>query len=61
MQSGSIAGSIAGRGGRFFLVAALIRIGGERLAGNLRKYIDLIGWITIVLVVLVVAVMKLSG
>lgn len=56
-----IAGSIAGRGGRFFLVAALIRIGGERLAGNLRKYIDLIGWITIVLVVLVVAVMKLSG
>jgi membrane protein YqaA with SNARE-associated domain len=55
------AGSVLGRGGRFFLVAALIRLGGERLAGQLRKYIDLIGWLVIALAVLVFAYFKLSG
>ena len=39
-----VAGSMAGRGGRFFLVAALIRLGGERFEQKLRKWIDLIGW-----------------
>ena len=56
-----IGGSIVGRGGRFFLVAALIRLGGEKLAGRLRKYIDLIGWITLALVAIVFAVIKLNG
>lgn len=55
-----IGGSVAGRGGRFFLVAALIRLGGEKLASRMRKYIDLIGWLMIVLAVLVFVVMKLS-
>jgi len=54
-------GSILGRGGRFFLVAALIRLGGEKLAGQLRKYIDLIGWLVIALAILVFAYIKLSG
>lgn len=56
-----IAGSILGRGGRFFLVAAIIRLGGEKLASQLRKYIDLIGWLVIALAVAVVAYIKLSG
>ena len=56
-----IAGSVMGRGGRFFLVAALIRLGGEKLAGQLRRYIDLIGWLVIALAVLVIAYIKLSG
>ena len=56
-----IAGSVAGRGGRFFLVAALIRLGGEQLAGRMRKYIDLIGWIMIALVAVIFAVMKVNG
>lgn len=56
-----IGGSVVGRGGRFFLVAALIRLGGEKLAGSLRKYIDLIGWITIALVAIVFAIVKLNG
>jgi membrane protein YqaA with SNARE-associated domain len=54
-------GSIVGRGGRFFLVAALIQLGGENLASRLRKYIDFIGWVTIVLAAIVFAFMKLSG
>ena len=53
-----IGGSVVGRGGRFFLVATLIRLGGEKLAAHLRKYIDLIGWVVIVLAVLVFVIIK---
>jgi membrane protein YqaA with SNARE-associated domain len=56
-----IAGSFVGRGGRFFLVAGLIRLGGEKLATNLRRYVDLIGWATIAIVAIVFAFVKLSG
>ena len=55
-----IGGSVVGRGGRFFLVAALIRLGGEKLAAKMRKYIDLIGWVMIVLAVVVFAIMKMN-
>lgn len=55
-----IGGSLVGRGGRFFLVAALIRLGGENLASRMRKYIDLIGWLLIALAVLVFAIIKVN-
>ena len=41
--------SIAGRGGRFFLVAALCTRGGPRMQSALKHYIDRIGWGIIVL------------
>ncbi len=44
-----VAASFIGRGGRFFLVAALMAWGGERMEGALRKYIDRIGWIMVLL------------
>jgi membrane protein YqaA with SNARE-associated domain len=56
-----IAGSVIGRGGRFFLVAALIRLGGEGFAESMRKYIDLIGWITIAAAALIFAIIKMNG
>ena len=56
-----VGGSVIGRGGRFFLVAALIRLGGESLAERMRKYIDLIGWIIIVLAVILFVVLKMNG
>lgn len=56
-----IGGSVIGRGGRFFLVAALIRLGGEKLAIRLRKYIDMIGLIIIALAVFVIAVVKMQA
>jgi len=56
-----VGGSVIGRGGRFFLVAALIRLGGEKLAGQLRRYIDVIGWAMIVLAILVFAYIKFGG
>jgi membrane protein YqaA with SNARE-associated domain len=36
--------SIAGRGGRFFLVAALCSCGGPRVQSMLKRYVDRIGW-----------------
>ena len=56
-----IGGSFLGRGGRFFLVAGLIRLGGEKLATRMRKYIDMIGWAMIVLAVIVFIVIKMNG
>lgn len=46
--------SAVGRGARFFLVAALMAWGGERMESTLRAYVDRVGWITILLVALVV-------
>jgi membrane protein YqaA with SNARE-associated domain len=56
-----IGGSVIGRGGRFFLVASLIRLGGEKLATQMRRYIDLIGWLMIILAVIVFVIMKING
>jgi membrane protein YqaA with SNARE-associated domain len=55
-----IGGSIAGRGGRFFLVAGLLRLGGESFAAKMRKYIDLIGWVMIALAVVVFIIIKVK-
>ena len=43
-----IAGSIIGRGARFFLVAALVSYGGAPVERHLRRYIDGIGWATVI-------------
>lgn len=52
--------SLIGRGARFFLVAAVIYIGGERMEGMLRRYIDLIGWIVLVFLLIVYVIYKIS-
>ncbi|RLA04257.1 MAG: DedA family protein [Gammaproteobacteria bacterium] len=51
-------GSIIGRGSRFFLVAGLMRWGGEELEGKLRSWIDWIGWVTILLIAIAYIVLK---
>lgn len=45
-------GSLIGRGGRFFLVGALIAWGGPRMAPLLRRYVEGIGWAVVVLVLI---------
>lgn len=44
---GFVAGSLIGRGARFYLVAALIWAGGVRAADRLREWIDLLGWLVV--------------
>ena len=45
-----IVASLIGRGTRFFLVAWLMKVGGERYEPKIRKWIDWIGWLVIALV-----------
>lgn len=44
--------SVIGRGGRFFLVAGLMRWGGARMEAQIRQHIDRLGWATVALVAL---------
>jgi len=44
-----IAGSLLGRGGRFFLVAGLLAWGGPRMETTLRTYVERIGWALVVI------------
>ncbi len=53
-----IAGSIAGRGGRFFLEAVVIKLGGESAAQRLRGWIDHLGWLIVIVIVVVFVWLK---
>ena len=44
--------SFIGRGARFFLVAWLMRMGGSKMERILKQYIDRIGWLLVIVVVL---------
>jgi len=50
--------SAIGRGARFFLVAALLSWGGKEMEDTLRKYIDIIGWVTVALVVILLVIIQ---
>ena len=50
--------SLIGRGARFFLVAGLMAWGGARMEEKLHRYIDRLGWATVALVLLGVAVLR---
>jgi membrane protein YqaA with SNARE-associated domain len=54
-------GALIGRGKRVFLVALAIRLGGEKAERALRKYIEPIGWISLVLLVAAIAWIFLHG
>lgn len=56
-----LAGSLVGRGGRFFLVAGLIRLLGDDAASRLRIWVDRIGWAVLGLAVAGLLVWYWSG
>ena len=47
-----ILASLIGRGARFYMVAALMVWGGRRMEATLRNYIDQIGWIMVVAIMI---------
>ena len=47
-----VLGSMIGRGGRFFLVAGLMRWGGPEMEAGLRGYVERIGWLVVVAAVI---------
>jgi membrane protein YqaA with SNARE-associated domain len=54
-------GALIGRGKRVFLVAAAIRLGGEKAEAKLRQYIEPIGWSALALLTGVVTWLVLRG
>lgn len=44
--------SFVGRGARFFLVAGLMKLGGPKMERFLKEYIDRLGWLVVIVVVL---------
>jgi len=53
-----VVASFVGRGARFFLVAGLIYWGGQRFEQNLRRYVDILGWLFVGLCVVAVFVLR---
>jgi len=51
--------SLVGRGGRFYLVAGLMRWGGSRMENMLERYVDLAGWFLVAAIVLVLLMKNL--
>lgn len=47
-----VIGSLIGRGMRFFLVAGLMRWGGPELEASLHLWVDRLGWITVLILVM---------
>jgi len=50
--------SILGRGARFFLIAYLVKLGGDDLRHGLRKHIERIGWLVTLIIIIGIAVYK---
>jgi membrane protein YqaA with SNARE-associated domain len=51
--------SFIGRGGRFFLVAGLVQLGGARLERTLRTYAEMFGWALVVMAVIGYLILRL--
>lgn len=58
---GFLIASLIGRAGRFFLVAGLIKAGGQRFEDGLVRHIERVGWIIVVVTALVIAGLMLWG
>lgn len=56
-----VVASAIGRGSRFFLVAGLIRAGGERFETTLRHNVERLGWAAVVLVAALIGWLTLRG
>lgn len=58
---GFFVASLIGRGARFFLVAGLIVLGGDKLETNLKKYVESIGWAVVVAAVAIISWLMVRG
>ncbi|MBT8108741.1 MAG: DedA family protein [Gammaproteobacteria bacterium] len=58
---GFFIGSLIGRASRFFLVAGLVRLGGERFENTLRTHVERIGWAVVVITIILIAWLMMRG
>jgi membrane protein YqaA with SNARE-associated domain len=54
-------GSIIGRAGRFFLVAGLVKAGGQRFEDGLSKHVERIGWAVVIVAVIIIGWLMMRG
>lgn len=54
-----IIASITGRAGRFYLVAGLIKLGGEKMEKKLHHIVDVLGWSLVLLAILAYLLYKI--
>lgn len=45
--------SFLGRGARFFMISGIIKLGGPKMEHKIRRYIDVIGWSCLIILLLV--------
>lgn len=55
---GFVLASAIGRGARFFIVAGLLKWGGERMEHQLKRHVDTLGWLTVGALVVAVLVLR---
>jgi membrane protein YqaA with SNARE-associated domain len=53
--------SVIGRGGRFFLVAALVAWGGPPIEARIKQHMDLVGWLVVLLCVIAYLLWRANG
>jgi len=58
---GFFIGSLVGRAARFFLVAGLVRAGGQGFEDGLAKHVERIGWAVVVISAMVIAWLMMRG
>jgi membrane protein YqaA with SNARE-associated domain len=58
---GFMLASLIGRGARFFLVAGLVVLGGDKLESTLREYVEALGWAVVVIVAVIIAWLMAQG
>jgi membrane protein YqaA with SNARE-associated domain len=58
---GFMLASLIGRGARFFLVAGLVVVGGDKLESTLREYVEALGWAVVVIVAVIIAWLMVQG
>jgi len=54
-----VIGSIIGRGSRFYLIAFLVRLFGDKIDFMLKKYMNIIGWGVLVLITITLVIINL--
>ena len=54
-----VIGSIIGRGSRFYLIAFLVRLFGDKIDFMLKKYMNIIGWAVLILITITLVIINL--
>jgi membrane protein YqaA with SNARE-associated domain len=54
-----VIGSIIGRGSRFYLIAFLVKLFGDKIDFMLKKYMNIIGWAVLILITITLVIINL--